>query len=68
MTTAAGTVSRLFSLLGELMNIHLICESHPFAVARTIRRHGLRFAYWNLRNAGASRLDALRSIFFGLGV
>lgn len=43
-------------------------ESHPFRVRDTIQCWGIRFAYWNLRNLGASRYQAARSIFFALGV
>jgi len=49
-------------------SVFLDHESHPFRVRNTITCWGIRFAYWNLRNLGASRYQAARSIFFALGV
>lgn len=49
------------------MSYLLRYESHPLVLGSTIRCHGLRFAYWTIRNAGASRWAALRSIFFAMG-
>lgn len=43
-------------------------ESNPFRVRDTINCWGVRFAYWNLRNLGASRYQAVRSIIIALGV
>lgn len=43
-------------------------ESHPLRVRNTIQCWGIRFAYWHLRDLGASRYQAARSIFFALGV
>lgn len=53
------------SLFGSVFLDH---ESHPFRVRDSIKCWGIRFAYWNLRNLGASRYQAARSIFFALGV
>jgi len=53
------------SLLGT---VFLDQESHPFRVRDSIKCWGIWFAYWHLRNLGASRYQAARSIFFALGV
>ena len=49
-----------------MKSIFLDLELHPFEVANKIRTFGIKFAYWHLRNNGATRYQALRAIFFAL--
>ena len=52
---------------GFLMNnVILEIESNPLALAAYIRCYGKKRAYWYLRSLGASRYQALRSIFFSI--
>jgi hypothetical protein len=44
----------------------LLTESHPLNLHKTIQIHGIRFAYWNLRQYGASRYQAIRAILFAI--
>jgi len=44
----------------------LLTESHPFTLRNTIQIYGIRFAYWNLRQYGASRYQAIRAILFAI--
>lgn len=48
------------------MNYVLNYESNPANLSFYIRCHGKKRAYWNLRNLGASRYQALRAIFFAI--
>lgn len=41
-------------------------ESRPAILAIYIRIHGKKRAYWYLRDLGATRYQALRSIFFSI--
>lgn len=41
-------------------------ESHPLTLGNTIKVFGKRYAYWTLRNAGATRFEAIRAIFFAI--
>jgi len=41
-------------------------ESRPSILAIYIRMHGIKRAYWHLRDLGATRYSAMRSIFFSL--
>ena len=50
------------------MNYALKFESNPLTLKSTIALYGTRYAYWKLRNMGASRYAAIRSIFFAKGV
>jgi len=47
-------------------NVALSLESNPRALSVYIRCYGKKRAYWNLRNLGASRYQALRAIFFAI--
>jgi len=51
-----------------LMNHALNYESNPLTLRSTIALYGTRYAYWKLRDMGASRYAAIRSIFFAKGV
>ena len=46
--------------------IILRLESRPIILSLYIRIHGKKKAYWHLRDLGATRYQALRSIFFAL--
>lgn len=41
-------------------------ESNPYSLSTYIACHGKKRAYWHLRNLGASRFQALRSIYFAI--
>jgi len=47
-------------------NVILEMESNPLSLSLYIRCHGKKRAYWYLRSLGASRYQALRSIFFSI--
>jgi hypothetical protein len=49
-----------------MRNFALTFESNPVNLAPYIRLYGKKRAYWYLRDLGASRYAALRSIFFAL--
>jgi len=49
-----------------MKSIFLDLDLHPFEVANKIDRFGIKFAYWYLRNSGATRYQALRAIFFAI--
>ena len=48
------------------MHIRLKIESRPMVLSYFIKTHGLKRAYWHLRDLGASRYGAMRSIFFSI--
>jgi hypothetical protein len=41
-------------------------ESRPGILSIYLRNYGLKRAYWHLRDLGATRYSAMRSIFFAL--
>lgn len=41
-------------------------ESRPSILGYYIRIHGIKRAYWHLRDLGATRYSAIRSIFFSI--
>ena len=47
-------------------NVALEIESNPRALSVYIRCYGKKRAYWYLRHLGASRYQAIRSIFFSI--
>lgn len=49
-----------------MKSIFLEQDLHPFQVATQINRFGIKFAYWYLRESGATRYQALRAIFFAI--
>jgi hypothetical protein len=50
-----------------IMNtVALSLEYNPRSLSVYIRCYGKKRAYWHLRNLGASRYHALRSIFFAI--
>lgn len=49
-----------------MTNMALRLESNPFALGNYISLHGKKRAYWHLRDLGATRYQALRSIFFAI--
>jgi hypothetical protein len=50
----------------SMNNVILDMESNPLALSLYIRLYGKKRAYWYLRSLGASRYQALRSIFFSI--
>jgi len=49
-----------------MSNYILITQSNPATLSNYIALYGIKRAYWNLRNLGSSRYQALRSIFFAI--
>jgi hypothetical protein len=49
-----------------MLDIMLKIDSNPSHLSYRIRRQGFKRAYWHLRDLGATRYQALRSIFFAL--
>jgi hypothetical protein len=49
-----------------MQNVILKLESNPRSLSSYIVLYGKKRAYWHLRNLGASRYQALRSIFFSI--
>jgi hypothetical protein len=50
----------------KLPCIFLYQDLNPFEVSRIIQTFGIKYAYWNLRNKGATRYETLRAIFFAI--
>lgn len=48
------------------MNFNIYTESHPFALKRTIKEFGLKYAYWRMRDLGLSRRQTIRALFFAI--
>jgi hypothetical protein len=49
-----------------MTNMLLNIESQPGILSIYVRIHGTKRAYWHLRDLGATRYQALRSIFFAI--
>jgi hypothetical protein len=48
------------------MHYELRFESRPEILSMYIQINGVKRAYWHLRDLGATRYNALRSIFFSI--